>query len=81
MSNIDFSDNGVPYSNKTKELRNTLGQISIKNLQAIKLMNNNFRLIDQFGRKPKNRTQSGDAAVGGMYQLGSSRAVKTPRRI
>lgn len=79
MGKMDFTDKGVPYSAKTRNLKNTLSELSINNLQAMRLMNDRFRISEQFGRNNRGRVQAGDAAVGGMYQLGSSRSVKTPR--
>lgn len=76
MSNFDLTEKGVPFSSKTGQLRKTLGELSIKNLQAMKLMNEKFRLIDQMGRRTKGRTQAGDANMGGMYQLGSARSTR-----
>lgn len=80
MGGLKYSDNGVPYSEKSGSIRNTLEGISIKNLQAMKLMNEGFRVKEQLGRKNKQRSQTGDARGLGLYELGSSGSVRVPRR-
>ena len=44
MGGLKYSDNGVPYSEKSGSIRSTLEGISIQNLQAMKLMNQGFRV-------------------------------------
>jgi hypothetical protein len=80
MGQLKYSDNGVPYSEKSGSIRNTLEGISIKNLQAMKLMNEGFRLKEQMGRKNKGRVQSGESRGLGLYELGSSGSVRLPRK-
>jgi hypothetical protein len=80
MGQLKYSDKGVPYSEKSGSIRSTLEGISIKNLQAMKLMNEGFRLKEQMGRKNKSRSQSGESRGLGLYELGSSGSVRLPRR-
>lgn len=80
MGQLKYSDKGVPYSEKSGSLRTTLDALSIQNLQAMKLMNQGFRVKEQLGRKNKQRNQTGDAQGFGLYQLGSSGSVRVPRK-
>lgn len=80
MGGLKYSDKGVPYSEKSGTLRNTLDSISIQNLQVMKLMNEGFRVKEQLGRKNKQRNQTGEARGLGLYELGSSGSVRVPRR-
>jgi hypothetical protein len=68
---VKYTDNGVPYSDKTKDLRKTLDSISINNLQAMKILSDNYSVKAQLGRK-KGGKQSGGRVDASLASLGSS---------
>ena len=68
---VKYTDNGVPYSDKTKDLRKTLDSINISNLQAMKLMSDAYSVKAQLGRK-KGGKQSGGRVDASLASLGSS---------
>jgi hypothetical protein len=68
---VKYTDNGVPYSDKTKDLRKTLDSLSINNLQAMKILSDNYSVKAQLGRK-KGGKQSGGRVDASLASLGSS---------
>jgi hypothetical protein len=68
---VKYTDNGVPYSDKTRDLQKTLGALNISNLQAMKLMSDAYSVKAQIGRK-KGGKQSGVRVNASLASLGSS---------
>jgi hypothetical protein len=68
---VKYTDNGVPYSDKTKDLRSTLDSLSISNIQAMKLMSDAYSVKSQLGRK-KGGKQAGGRVGASLASLGSS---------
>jgi hypothetical protein len=67
---VEYTDNGVPYSSKTKNLRSTLDSLNISNLQAMKLLSDAYSVKAQLGRK-KGGKQSGGRVNASLASLGS----------
>lgn len=67
---VKYTDNGVPYSDKTKSLATDLNQINFNNLQAMKLLSKAYSVKSQFGRK-KGGKQSGGRVDASLASLGS----------
>jgi hypothetical protein len=67
---VKYTDNGVAYSDKTKDLRSTLDSINISNLQAMKLLSDAYSVKAQLGRKKGGR-QSGGRVGASLASLGS----------
>lgn len=67
---VKYTDNGVPYSDKTKSLASDLNAINFNNLQAMKLMSKAYSVKSQLGRK-KGGKQSGGRVEASLASLGS----------
>lgn len=67
---VKYTDNGVPYSDKTKSLATDLNAINFNNLQAMKLMSKAYSVKSQLGRK-KGGKQSGGRVEASLASLGS----------
>ena len=67
---VKYTDNGVPYSDKTKALGKDLNEINFNNLQAMKLMSKAYSVKSQLGRKKGGR-QSGGRVDASLASLGS----------
>ncbi len=67
---VKYTDNGVPYSDKTRDLQKTLGALNISNLQAMKILSDNYSVKAQLGRK-KGGKQSGGRVEASLASLGS----------
>lgn len=67
---VKYTDNGVPYSDKTKSLATDLNAINFNNLQAMKLMSKAYSVKSQLGRK-KGGKQSGGRVDASLASLGS----------
>lgn len=67
---VKYTDNGVPYSDKTKSLATDLNSINFNNLQAMKLMSKAYSVKSQLGRK-KGGKQSGGRVDASLASLGS----------
>lgn len=68
---VEYTDNGVPYSSKTRDLQKTLSALNISNLQAMKLLSDAYSVKAQLGRK-KGGKQSGGKVNASLASLGSS---------
>ena len=68
---VKYTDNGVPYSDKTRDLQKTLGALNISNLQAMKILSDNYSVKAQLGRKKGGRQASGRVGAS-LASLGSS---------
>jgi len=68
---VKYNDKGVPYSDKTRDLQKTLGALNISNLQAMKILSNNYSLKANLGRK-KGGKQAGGRVEASLASLGSS---------
>lgn len=60
----------VPVSEKTAGLKATLDALSIKNAQAMKLLDEKYAVKNDLGRKKRNVAPA--YATRGLAQLGSS---------
>lgn len=67
---VKYTDNGVPYSDKTKSLATDLNAINFNNLQAMKLLSKAYSVKSQLGRK-KGGKQSGGRVDASLASLGS----------
>lgn len=67
---VKYTDNGVPYSDKSKDLAKDLNAINFNNLQAMKLMSKAYSVKSQLGRK-KGGKQSGGRVEASLASLGS----------
>lgn len=68
---VEYTDNGVPYSSKTKDLGKKLNELNVSNLQAMKIISDAYTLKSQLGRK-KGGKQSGGRVNASLASLGSS---------
>ena len=68
---VKYTDNGVPYSDKTRDLQKTLDSLNISNLQAMKLLSDAYSVKAQLGRK-KGGKQPGGRVDASLASLGSS---------
>jgi hypothetical protein len=68
---VKYTDKGVPYSDKTRDLQKTLGALNISNLQAMKILSDNYSVKANLGRK-KGGKQSGGRVGASLASLGSS---------
>jgi hypothetical protein len=68
---VKYTDNGVPYSDKTRDLQKTLDSLNISNLQAMKLLSDAYSVKAQLGRK-KGGKQAGGRVDASLASLGSS---------
>lgn len=71
---VKYTDNGVPYSDKTKSLATDLNAINFNNLQAMKLMSKAYSVKSQLGRK-KGGKQSGGRVDASLASLGSGVSI------
>jgi hypothetical protein len=68
---VEYTDSGVPYSSKTKDLGKKLNELNVSNLQAMKIISDAYTLKSQLGRK-KGGKQSGGRVNASLASLGSS---------
>lgn len=67
----------VPSSEKTANLNKTLAALSVKNAQAMKLLDEKYAVKNDVGRKKRNIAPA--YAERGLAQLGSSVGMKMPQ--
>lgn len=68
---VKYTDKGVPYSDKTRDLQKTLGALNISNLQAMKILSDNYSVKANLGRKKGGKQSEGRVGTI-LAKLGSS---------